>query len=284
MKKIALLSIDVEDWYHLDYIDLKKSEISMLDGLDAFLELANKNNLKTTLFTLSDIVDSHSDILKGAIKSGHEIALHGTNHKRPLEMTIEEFRTDCIKGAKVIEENLSTKINGYRAACFSLDRQRLDILKNELGFLYDSSRIDFSDHPLYGSINMDGFYEKENYIYVADNFFEFEMPTEKFLSKKIPISGGGYLRILPWCLISSLVKKFISKNNIFSIYIHPFEMSQNTPPKIQGLSLANNFRFRHNIRQTPKKLQNLINLLKDNGFEFMTYAKARKYLKENRGK
>ena len=126
---------------------------------------ANKNNLKTTLFTLSDIVDSHSDILKGAINSGHEIALHGTNHKRPLEMTIEEFRTDCIKGAKVIEENLSTKINGYRAACFSLDRQRLDILKNELGFLYDSSRIDFSDHPLYGSINMDGFYEKENYIY-----------------------------------------------------------------------------------------------------------------------
>ena len=280
MKKIALLSIDVEDWYHLDYINKKESNFSMLDGLEKFLELANQNNLKTTLFTLSDIVKSNLEILNHALKSGHEIALHGTNHKRPLEMTIDEFKADCIKGSSVFEESLSVKINGYRAACFSFDRERLEILKNELGFVYDSSRIDFSDHPLYGTIDMNGFFKKEDYIYVKDNFIEFEMPTEKFIFKKIPISGGGYLRILPWSLISSLVKKFISKNNIFSIYIHPFEMSQKIPPKVSHLGLANNFRFRHNIRQTPKKLQNLINLLKNEGFEFMSYSDASKYILE----
>ena len=42
MKKIALLSMDVEEWYHLDYITQRESDLSMMDGLDCFLELAGK--------------------------------------------------------------------------------------------------------------------------------------------------------------------------------------------------------------------------------------------------
>ena len=38
-------------------------------------------------------------------------------------------------------------------------------------------------------------------VYTYKNFTEFELPTERFLNKNIPISGGGYLRILPWFLL-----------------------------------------------------------------------------------
>ena len=56
MKKIALLSMDVEDWYHLDYITQRESDISMMDGLDCFLALAEKHNVSTTLFTLTELL------------------------------------------------------------------------------------------------------------------------------------------------------------------------------------------------------------------------------------
>ena len=106
MKKIALLSMDVEDWYHLDYIDERDSDISMMDGLDCFLELAVKHNVPTTLFTLTELIKKIKDRLLSASLSGHEIALHGTEHKRPLEMSLEEFENDCQEGVKAIKDEL----------------------------------------------------------------------------------------------------------------------------------------------------------------------------------
>ena len=129
MKKIALLTMDVEEWYHLDYISQKQSHISMLDGLDKFLELADIYNVPTTLFTLTGIMSQVKHRLNQAAKSGHEIALHGTEHKRPLLMKLEEFEEDCLEGIRVIKEELGIAVDGYRASCFSLDRDRLNILK-----------------------------------------------------------------------------------------------------------------------------------------------------------
>jgi peptidoglycan/xylan/chitin deacetylase (PgdA/CDA1 family) len=87
IKKIALLSIDVEEWFHLDYIKDRSSPVTMLDGLDRFLAFADNENIPATLFTLTDLLPRLSDLFKSAVTSGHEIALHGTSHKRPLEMT-----------------------------------------------------------------------------------------------------------------------------------------------------------------------------------------------------
>lgn len=278
MKKIALLTMDVEEWYHLDYISQKQSHISMLDGLDKFLELADIYNVPTTLFTLTGIMSQVKHRLNQAAKSGHEIALHGTEHKRPLLMKLEEFEEDCLEGIRVIKEELGIAVDGYRASCFSLDRDRLNILKDKLGLKYDSSKINFDSHPLYGSIDMSGFDKQHESIYIDNSFIEFEMPTINFFGKKLPISGGGYLRILPWWFMSILIKKYIKKNNFFSIYIHPFELSSKKPPKIQDLDYKTNFRFKYNIKSVPSKMEKLIKLLKSEGFEFMTYKQAHKYL------
>jgi peptidoglycan/xylan/chitin deacetylase (PgdA/CDA1 family) len=276
MNKIALLSIDVEEWFHLDYIN-SKIDYSMLDGLDCFLDLAKKNNVPSTLFTLSDLALTTKATLQRAIEEGHEIALHGTSHKRPLEMTLDEFEADCVKGVDEINKHLGFKPVGYRASCFSLDRARLDILRNKLGFSYDSSRINFDAHPLYGSINMEGFNQVSEFLHYRNGFFEFEMPTISFLGKELPISGGGYLRIFPWWLLSIYIKKYIRKNNLFSIYIHPFELSSVKPPAVKELDLKTRFRFKYNIKRVPLKLDRLIKLLKEEGFEFMTCKQARDF-------
>lgn len=283
MKRIAILSMDVEEWYHLDYISEVHSNVSMIDGLDTFLDLANQHKVPTTLFVLSDLVVNLKDKLLAASQSFHEIALHGTSHKRPLEMTLNEFEADCIQGINVLTENLKVRPRGYRASCFSFDRDRLEILREKLNIDYDSSRINFGDHPLYGSVDMTGFVQRENCLYSDKKFTEFEMPTVPFLGKNLPISGGGYLRIFPWWFLSILIKRYIRKNNLFSVYIHPFEMSSVSPPIVIELDIKTNFRFKYNIKSVPGKMEKLITLLKKEGFEFMTYNQAHEYYNLNGG-
>ena len=279
IKKIALLSIDVEEWFHLDYIEDRSSSFTMLDGLDRFVEFADNQNIPTTLFTLTDLLPKLNDSFKAAVLGGHEIALHGTSHKRPLEMSLDEFEVDCHEAMKSFHENFGYAPLGYRASCFSLDRDRMDILKNTFDFSYDASRMDFDTHPLYGSLDMTGFTKLVDGVYVEnrDGFVEFELPTVKFLGKSLPISGGGYLRIFPWFLISFLVRRFIKNNPFFSIYIHPFEMSSVKPPVVKELGFLNNFRFKYNIKSVPKKMQKLVKMLKREGYEFMTYSQAQRY-------
>ncbi len=276
-KKVALLSMDVEDWYHLDYIKKKPSQLSMLDGFDHFISFVDEHNIPTTLFILTDLLPKLNSKLKNAMNNGHELALHGTSHKRPLKMTLSEFKNDCRKAINVFNENLSKIPLGYRAACFSLDRQRLDILKNNFHLSYDSSRMDFDLHPLYGSLNMNGFKRLTKCVYVKEEFSEFELPSIKFFGGALPISGGGYLRILPWFIMSFLIKRYIRKNSFFSIYIHPYEMSVKKPPSINGIGILNTFRFKYNINKVPTKMKKLVSLLKKEGFEFMTHNQAQNY-------
>ena len=277
MKKIALLSMDVEEWYHLDYITQRESDLSMMDGLDCFLELARKHEVPTTLFTLTELLKQVKDKLVLAAQAGHEISLHGTEHKRPLQMSLNEFENDCLQGVKAIKEELGIVPAGYRASCFSLDRDRLNILKDKVGMQYDSSRINFDSHPLYGSIDMSDFEQKSECRYVSGKFFEFEMPTVDIFGKKLPISGGGYLRIFPWWFLSFLIKRYVRMHDLFSIYIHPFEMSSEVPPKVTELDNKTNFRFKYNIRSVPSKMEKLIELLNSEGYEFMTYKQAHEY-------
>ena len=120
-------------------------------------------------------------------------------------------------------------MEGYRAPCFDIDRQRLEKVK-EVGYLFDSSRISFDDHPLYQTINIDGFDKVANSIYKLDNFFEFQVSTNRILNKNIPISGGGYLRILPWQLSKNLIKSYLQTGDLYILYIHPFELSLKSNP------------------------------------------------------
>ena len=42
MRKYAVVSIDVEEWFHLDYITVEESGYSMMDGLERFLQITKE--------------------------------------------------------------------------------------------------------------------------------------------------------------------------------------------------------------------------------------------------
>ena len=193
-----------------------------------------------------------------------------------MTMGVEEFRADLHRCRDVMKEINGERGFGYRAPCFSLDRERLDIVRDS-GFAYDSSRIEFGNHPLYGSIDMHGYDKHSEAIYRNGNFMEFETTTLSVLGKNIPISGGGYLRIFPWFLMKTLVSQYLKTNNIYVLYIHPFELSKlEVPPMPSSTSTITKFRYAYGRTRVKEKIIRLVNLLGDNGYTFTTFSEIQK--------
>jgi polysaccharide deacetylase family protein (PEP-CTERM system associated) len=275
--KYAVLTMDVEDWYHSDYFLDKKMDnsYSMLDGLDRYISLLNNYNIKSTLFVLSCLVDKHKNRIRDISSMGHEIASHGDDHTRPLNIDINSFKSRIINSKNKIEDSIGVSVSGFRAPSFSLDRERLNIVK-EIGFLYDSSKNPFNEHPLYGYIDMKGYKKLYSNIYIKENFVEFEANSVSLLKKNIPVSGGAYIRILPWIITEEMLKNCIRYTEFYIFYIHPFEVSSAIAPRFnKKISFNTKMRFSIGRSTVENKINKLIRLLKEGGYKFITFSEAR---------
>lgn len=276
MKK-AVLSIDVEDWFHLDYFDRHNcdTKYTMLDGLDVYIDFLKSSSLTSSFFVLGEIAEKNIDFYKNLVEEGYDVSSHGWDHQRPMTMQLKNFANDLKKNYRVMKKINGNKKFGYRAPCFSIDRSRLNVVKNS-GFSYDSSRIDFNNHPLYGSIDMNGYNSIDKNIYIKDDFLEFETTTTTFLGRNIPISGGGYLRIFPWFFMRKLITNYLNNQDLFVFYIHPFELSQLAAPEFPKSSSAlTKYRFNVGRETVLDKLKFLTDLLDSKGYVFTNFSKLR---------
>jgi len=279
-RRYAVLSMDIEDWYHLDYFAGMKlgTTPSLLDGLSIYTDIIDQYNIKASFFMLGELAPGIKQKLQALTAAGHDIGCHGWGHTRPLTMTPINFRNELFRAKASLEDILGKPVLGYRAPCYSLDRQRLDIIR-ELGFSYDSSKIGFSNHPLYGHLDMTGFHNLGSGVYLNQDFAEFELSTLSMGKRTIPVSGGGYIRIFPWLLMKNLLKRYLAKSMFFILYIHPFELS-NAPSPLNGKSVSWKQRLRFSIGRSTvtAKLHHLIHLLQANGYCFVTLAHLRNNL------
>jgi len=273
-KKYAVLSMDVEDWYHLDYFTGKTADksASMMDGFTRYIELLNARKLKTTFFVLSELIDTAKEQILFAAASGHEIACHGKSHTRPLTMEKDLFEKE-LRAAKAELEDLTGKeVCGYRAPCYSIDNERYEIVK-KTGFKYSSSRMDVAGHPLYGELDLTGYGQTLPGIYEKDGFFEFALSTQNFAGKHIAVSGGGWIRLFPWgCFMKPLIRSYLKNAQIYTLYIHPFELSEREMPKVPGTSAITNLRARKGLYKVEKKIEQLIDMLTAQNFEITTFS------------
>lgn len=278
--KTAILSMDVEDWYHLDYFDRKQTDetYSMLDGLDKYHELLDRHGIPSTFFVLGELARGLAPRLCELASAGHEIASHGWDHQRPLTLSTDTFRDDLLRSKHELEDVVGQQIDGYRAPCFSLDRERLDLVR-DAGYRYDSSRIDFASHPLYGTIDLDGFQQAAPWVYQREDFCEFQVTTKPMAGRQLPISGGGYLRIFPWLFMRRWVGQHACSGEVYVLYIHPFELSSRRNPTMPaGTRWQHRLRFGQGRNSVANKLDLLIQLLQNAGYSFATFEAVRRTL------
>lgn len=281
-KKYAILSMDIEDWYHLDYyskFQLDKTK-SMLDGLTNYIDLLNQHNIKTTFFTLSELSEVAKEQILFASASGHEIACHGKTHIRPVLQDVKKFEYDLMEAKDTLSNITGKEIIGYRAPCYSIDRDHYEAVRRS-GFLYSSSKMDVSDHPLYGELDLSDYNQPMKSVFYKDGFYEFSLSTKKFMGKDIAISGGGWIRIFPWRIfMKRLIASYLKAAQVYVLYIHPFELSKQKLPKVEGSPFLVNMRANTGLGKVLPKVEQLIQILKENGYEMITFQDAIKLLQD----
>ena len=270
--KNVFLTVDLEEWYDLEYLkdfDLKSSGVQVIPRIIDFLDLLDSLEVKATFFVVAESAEANADIIREIVRLGHAVGCHGLDHRLLYEKSDECFYEEIVKAKRIIERVARRPVVGYRASCFSMEREKLELTRMA-GFLLDSSKIIFDQHPLYRNLDLRGFENKDDLIFCDGDFYEFEIPTLKVLKYSIPISGGGYLRLFPFFLLKLLIKKYELKHNNFLIYIHPFELTDVSLPLPEKLGASAKLRCLIGRRRNLEKLKKLIELLKSGGAEFKT--------------
>lgn len=274
----AFLTVDLEEWYHLDYLDTdtcRDTGVRVLPQIFDFLDMLDDEGVKATFFCVGEIAEENADILREIVRRGHAIGCHGWDHTLLTDKSVEQFVEETRKARAAIEEAAGTKVVGYRASCFTMERDKLDALE-ALGFRYDSSKIRFAQHPLYRNLDLTGFDNVEDLVYVREGFSEYEIPTLDIMKYSIPISGGGYLRLFPFWLLRLLLGKYAKRHENFTIYVHPFELTPMSLPLPKDLGFGTKFRCLVGRRGNLKKLRQVIRWLKRRGARLITLEQDRK--------
>jgi polysaccharide deacetylase family protein (PEP-CTERM system associated) len=275
---INALTIDVEDYFHVTafekYIrteDWDNYPLRVVDNTLKILDILDERSVKATFFVLGWVAKRCPSLVKEIQKRGHEIACHGYGHELIYRIGPENFRRDIRKARMLLEDISGKKINGYRAPSYSITKKSLwafDILIEE-GFTYDSSIFPVA-HDIYGISDANRFPHEINRP--SGVIKEFPLSTLKFrisnFEFRIPIAGGGYLRLFPVWLIRRAINYINNcEGQPVVLYLHPWEIDPEQPRVRAGFKS----RFRHyvNLDKTVGKVENLLSL-----FDFVLMRKV----------
>lgn len=279
VRKIALLSMDVEEWYHLDYFAAASAQPpSMLDGLSRFADLlASEGGLPATLFVVGDLLPRLGPRLRALAELGLEVASHGPDHTHLSRVSRAAF-VEGLRGAKdALENAVGRRVVGYRAPCFSMTEAGLAELP-ALGFEYDSSWVQFESHPLYGKMDLRNWTPLQPRVWKSptSDFVEFEIPTLDIGSVHVPVAGGGWFRLLPWLGMRSMLRRYLRRGDTYVLFVHPFEFSSEQMAEYpDGTPWSTRQRFEVGRSRMHDRVREVISLLRNEGYEFLTFTEAR---------
>ena len=248
MNKMRLhLTVDVEAWFQIENLpegmrnekDFKRARLK--EQLEKILSLLQKYNATSTFFVLGSVAEKNQEIIKRIQDGGHEIASHGHGHIHNARLSRIDLKEDITRSKKILENITGKEIIGYRAPCFSITREMMEILK-ELGFKYDSSYNPSSLNKRYGKATTEDIEKWKQPIQLidlpgGDKIYEILMPTVKIPLTEVqfPISGGGYGRLTPRRVWANLVKDYLKTNKCITLYMHPWEIDSEIPRIKQGM-------------------------------------------------
>ena len=222
------MSIDWEDFGQLfgkyDYGNITEPVNGSIERqTKIILDLLDETGNKATFFVLGMLAKYRKELVKEIAFRGHEIALHGQNHEAMFNLTPDKAREDILTSQKIVTDIIGAPVYGYRAPFFSIKKENLYLLEtlSELQFVYDSSIFPMA-LPRYGINN----FSTKDILYKLPNgsqIVELPMTTARYFNRQIPVSGGGYIRLLPSYIIQKIFKDIDASDKDSMLYMHPYE-------------------------------------------------------------
>lgn len=257
-------SIDVEDYFQVAALapaappdSWPKWEYRVERNTEVILNLLAERQIRGTFFILGWCAERSPALIRRIAAAGHEVACHGFSHQLIYNQTEAVFREEARRSKHFLEDTIGAAVTGYRAASFSITQRSLWALDGliDLGFEYDSSVFPIH-HDRYG---IPGAKREPGHITAPSGrtLVEFPMSAASFAGVRVPVSGGGYFRLLPyWVTRAGLRQINRETEQPFTFYLHPWEVDPNQPRlKVKWFS-----RFRHynNLHKCEARLRRVL--------------------------
>lgn len=257
-------TVDVEDYFQVDaFADC--IDPGAWDGFTPrvtrntreLLDLLDSRGVKGTFFVLGWVARREPGLVREIAARGHEVASHGMSHQRVVTQTPAVFRAETRDSKRLLEDQVQAPVIGYRAATYSITRESLwalDILVEE-GFRYDSSIFPIR-HDRYGI--PDATIRPHRLVTPqGQGLAEFPLSVAHVAGLNLPVSGGGYFRLLPYALTAWGLRRVLAAGRPVVFYLHPWEIDPGQP-RVAGARLRSRFRHYLNLRRTRARLERLL--------------------------
>jgi polysaccharide deacetylase family protein (PEP-CTERM system associated) len=256
-------SVDLEEYFQVANFDhcVDRRRWSELPSravaqTHRILDLCDQTGTRATFFALGWVAERQPDLLREIAARGHEIACHGYGHELLYEIGPERFREDVKRGRAVIEDAIGERVEGYRAPSFSITERSLWALEilAEQGFRFDSSIFPVRHHR-YGIPD----FPREPVRLVLPSgrsIVEFPLTTLAWGPLRLPVAGGGYLRLLPFALLRWGIGRVVASERPTVLYVHNWEIDPDQPR--QPVSALVRFNHYHNLERVEGRLRQLL--------------------------
>ncbi|MFH1746380.1 MAG: XrtA system polysaccharide deacetylase [Planctomycetota bacterium] len=262
-RQLNCLSVDVEEFFQCEAFaqvinigQWSEYERRARPFIERIAELLDQHKSRATFFVLGWTVPYLAHLLRQLAAAGHEIACHGENHQHLSRMTPRRLRTDLEQSRQRIEDAVGTSPRGYRAPTFSITNETawaLDVII-EAGFEYDASIYPIR-HDRYGIPGA----PVTPFWAVAPSgtrILEFPPLTLDWGLLRVPLGGGGYLRLLPVNVLRRAIARRQKQRAATMLYVHPWELDPDQPR--QPIGPLATWRHRVNLHKTGSKLERLL--------------------------
>jgi len=264
VRQVNAFTVDVEDYFHVAALSSVISRDSWASreyrveaNTERLLAVLAERGVHGTFFVLGWVAERSPGLVRRIASAGHEIACHGYAHKLVYRQAEREFREETVRAKDCLENLIGQPVLGYRAASFSVTPASLwalDVLI-DLGFRYDSSVFPIH-HDIYG---LPGAAPEPNRLQAPSGrtLVEFPMSAARFYGVPVPVSGGGYFRILPYWLTRAGLRQINERaGRPFTFYVHPWELDPEQPRVRVGWFS----RFRHytNLTRCESRLRRIL--------------------------
>lgn len=258
------LTFDIEEYFHAEAFarTVRPEEwpglaSRVVDTTERLLDILDYADAHATFFVLGWVAERYPALVQDIAARGHEVACHGYGHQMIHRQTRLEFAKDVQRAKTAIEDAAGTAVVGFRAPTFSITKETLWSLEVlwEAGFLYDSSIFPIV-HDRYGIPDAPRFPHRIP-VMNGPGIAEFPMSTIRLLGRRLPVAGGGYLRLFPYSMTRRAIRHLNKHENQPAIvYLHPWELDAHQPKVRIGVMT----RVRHKIKtgSTEAKLHRLL--------------------------
>lgn len=228
--------VDLEDWFHAFGLRGRYADSSTWDDApscvvgdtERLMRLLDDAGCRGTFLAVGWVARKHPGLIRRLAREGHEVGCHSYWHRLVYTLTPEEFEADLVQALDVLRDLTGQPVDVYRAPSFSVTADAFwcyPILRRH-GILTDISIVPAKrDHGGVAGFSRDPFLMQTDEGAIRC----FPVSVMTVAGRRIPFSGGGYLRLFPLPLVRRGFEENHRDGRPAMAYIHPREINPDQP-------------------------------------------------------